>query len=112
MQIFLRHLYAGVSEKRGYCLYVGSGIQKIYGETVPGAVPCDALLYSGVLHPSGEMFSRRTLVGQIEYSLPRVVIILRLSYQFISSSLSGVTTAACALRPALFFWLNLITMLS
>ncbi len=31
---------------------------------------------------------------------------------FISSSLSGVTTAACALRPALFFWLNLITMLS
>ena len=81
MQIFLRHLYAGVSEKRGYCLYVGSGIQKIYGETVPGAVPCDALLYSCVLHPSGEMLSRRTLVGQVEYSLSRVIIILRLSNQ-------------------------------
>ena len=43
MKIFLSHLDALVSEKRGYCLYVGSGIQKIYGETVAAAVESDRL---------------------------------------------------------------------
>lgn len=82
MQIFLRHLDAGVSEKRGYCLDVGPGVQKIDGETVAGAMPCDALPDPCVLHPPGEMLSRRPLVGQVKYFLFGIVILFRMSYEF------------------------------
>ncbi len=75
MKIFLRHLDARVSEKRGYRLYVSSRIQQIDCEAMTGTVPCDAFLDSGKTDPSGEVLSCSACMGQIEYTLFGIVFI-------------------------------------
>ena len=51
MEIFLRHLYARMSEQCRYRLDVRSGIEKIDRETVARAMPCDVFVYPSLLYP-------------------------------------------------------------
>ena len=57
---------AGVAKQTCNSLYVGSIVQDVHRETVPGAMPADVLIYASQLHPVLYRLTTAFVGGQAE----------------------------------------------
>ena len=69
MEVFFRHLDAGVSHKCLNRLYIGSAVKHVHRETVPRTMPCDMLGDAGLCYPFPDMVVAGPRTRKGEYRL-------------------------------------------